>query len=84
MHHALVNILEPLHLELENEYNLNVIKEISATDSFMSMDKNDRKCYNDETFDECVTKKYIHDLKNNCKCLPLNLRLTHQVMIFSK
>ena len=65
---------------LENEYNLNVIKEISATDSFLSMNENDRKCQGVETFDECVTRKYIDDLKNKCNCLPLHLRLTNEVI----
>ena len=73
-------ISEPIHLELENEYNLNVIKEISATDSFLSMDENIRQCQDDETFNECVTKIYIHNLIDQCNCLPLNLRLTNEVI----
>ena len=32
--------LEPLNLEIDNEYNLNVIKEITATSSFLSMESN--------------------------------------------
>ena len=72
-------ILEPLHLEFDNNYNLNVIKEIKTTSSFLSMDENVRKCQDDETFDECVTKKYVENLKDECKCLPLNLRLTKEV-----
>ena len=59
----------------ENEYNLNVVKEISATESFLSMDRGISKCEDDETYDECVTKNYINDLKDRCKCLPLSLSL---------
>ena len=66
---------------MENEYNLNVIKEIIATSSFLSIERNVRKCQNDESFDECVTRKYIDDLITKCKCLPLNLRLTKKVII---
>ena len=69
----------------ENEYNLNVVKEISATDSFLSMDRDVSKCQDDETFDECATKKHINHLKDKCKCLPLSLSLMDEVelMIFS-
>ena len=66
---------------MENEYNLNVIKEITATSSFLSMERNVRKCQNDESFDECVTRKYIDNLIKKCNCLPLNLRLTYKVFL---
>ena len=73
--------LEPLNLEFGNEYNLNVIKEITATSSFLSMVRNVRKCQDDESFDECVTTKYIDNLIKKCNCLPLNLRLTEKVFL---
>ena len=81
MHAVFRNIffIEPLLLELENEYNLNVIKEIATTDSFNSMSKDVRKCEIDETQDECATRKFIDDLRHSCKCLPLNLRLSNKV-----
>ena len=66
---------------MENECNLNVIKEITATSSFLSLDRNVRKCQDDETFDDCVTRKYIDDLIRQCNCLPLNLRLTEKVFL---
>ena len=60
---------------------MNVIKEITATSSFLSMDRNVRKCQDDETFDDCVTRKYIDDFIRQCNCLPLNLRLTEKVFL---
>ena len=45
------------------------------------MERNVRKCQDDETFDECVASNYIDDLIEKCKCLPLNLRLTKKVFI---
>ena len=45
------------------------------------MESNVKKCQNDETFDECVTSKYIDDLIKRCDCLPLNLRLTEKVFL---
>ena len=71
--------LEPLHIVFENEYNFNVVKEISATSSFLSMDRDVSKCQDDETFDECVTEKYVNALKDKCKCLPLSLSLFDEV-----
>ena len=67
---------------MENECNLNVIKEITATSSFLSLDRNVRKCQDDETFEECVTSKYIDNLIKKCNCLPLDLRLTEKVFLF--
>ena len=78
--HFCTKISEPLLLELENEYNFNVIKEIRASESFLSMDAHVRKCQNDETFGECLTKNYINNLKKKCNCLPFNIRLTDKVM----
>ena len=60
---------------------MNVIKEITATSSFLSMDRNVRKCQDAETFDDCVTIKYIDDLIKKCNCLPLHLRLTEEVFL---
>ena len=64
---------------MENEYNLNVIKEITVTDSFLSMADEVRECHEEETFDECVTEKYMEVLKAECDCLPLNLRIHDEV-----
>ena len=66
---------------MENRYNLNVLKEITASNSFLSLEKDVRKCQDMETFNECVTTKFIRDIKSKCKCLPLNLRLNMKVNI---
>ena len=60
------------------KHYLNVIKEISVTDSFLSLDKDTRGCQ-EESYDKCTTKKYKNDLINNCQCLPFRLRLTEEV-----
>ena len=54
---------------MENEYNVNVIKEITTTSSFQSMERNERKCQNDKSFDECVTSNYIDNINNKIKDL---------------
>ena len=60
------------------EYNLNVIKEVRVTDSFQSMGKDIKGCQ-EESYDECTTRKYMNALIRNCQCLPFKLRLTDEV-----
>ena len=39
----------------DNEYNLNVIKEIKVTDSFLTLDEQSRGCQNKETYQvDCI------------------------------
>ena len=70
---------DPLHLSLENEYNLNVLKEIEVSDDFLTIDENVRNCQNDETYDDCITEKYINTILKNCNCMPLNFGLFNKV-----
>ena len=70
---------EPLELSLDMEHFLNVIKEISVTDYFLSMDKNTRGCQV-ESYDECTTRIYLSTILNKCQCLPFNMRLTKDVV----
>ena len=69
---------EPLELSLDMKYDLKVIKEITVTDSFLSLDRNIRGCQK-ESYDECTTSKYINRLIDQCQCLPFQLQLTEEV-----
>ena len=71
--------LEPVSLIGEGEYNLNVLKEIKATDSYLGLDKDVRKCQNDEPLFNCTTRKFIEDILTECTCLPSNLRISNKV-----
>ena len=62
---------------LDYEYNLNALNEIRTTDSFLSMNKDLRKCQGLETFDECLDRNFLSNLQEACKCLPLSLSLPH-------
>ena len=74
----LLIFVEPLKLRLEKKYFLNVIKEISVTDSFMSMDKDVRGCQK-ESYNKCTTTKYINALMNKCQCLPFQMIQSNKV-----
>lgn len=74
----LIAILEPLELSLEKKYYLNVIKEITVTDSFLSMNKDIKGCQ-EESFNDCTTRIYKNTLMNECQCLPFQLGLLKEV-----
>ena len=61
------------------EYNLNVIKEVRVTDSFQSMGKDIKGCQ-EESYDECTTRKYVNDLMNKCQCLPFQFMVPNKVV----
>ena len=76
-------LIEPLKLPLNKKYNLNVIREIAVTDSFLSMDIDNKECQ-EESFSECVTQKYKKTLMDLCQCLPFQIRLNNEVCIGSE
>ena len=46
---------------------------VEAKDSFLTLDKEVRGCQ-EESQDDCNTKKYMEELEEKCKCLPFQLR----------
>ena len=72
---------EPVELVGEGEYNLNVLKEIKVTESYLGLDKDIRNCQNYESLFKCGTKQYIETFLAECGCLPFNIRLTDKVVV---
>ena len=64
----------------EGEYNLNSMKEISVTESFLGLDRDTIKCQNIETYDDCKTRLNLENLRQTCGCLPLFLKLSEEVI----
>ena len=62
-----------MELPLGKEYNLNVIKEIVVTDDFLGLDKDVTNCQNEETYDNCITRRFTNTIYEKCKCLSFNL-----------
>ena len=77
----LIYILESVVLVGEGEYNLNVVKEIAVTDSYMGLDQDVRGCQNKEPYDDCTTKIYIDTIIGECGCLPFNIRVSNQARL---
>ena len=71
--------LAVLPLQLEKEYNLNVVKVIEVTEEFLNLDESVRECQNKESEEECLTKNYVDSLLDQCKCLPFKIRLHAKV-----
>ena len=71
--HDNANISEPLKLVGEGKYNLNAVKEIKVTDSYLGLDMKDKGCQNEEPQEECITRHFISTLLKDCGCLPLKL-----------
>ena len=63
----------------EGQYNLNSLKEISVTDSFLGLGKDTKNCQSVETYDDCKTRLYINNIKEKCGCLPLSIGLSDRV-----
>ena len=68
-----------MKLSGEGEYNLNVVKEIKVTDSYLGLNEDIRGCQNEIAFDTCTTKHYIDNLLDQCHCLPFTIRLSDKV-----
>ena len=75
----LLFLLEPLKLFGEGDYNLNVVKEVKVTDSFLGLDSDVKGCNMEETFENCTTKIYVETVKQKCGCLPFNIYLSDKV-----
>ena len=70
---------EPLELSGEGKYNLNAIKEIKVTDSFLGLDMADKECQNEEPIQNCTTRQYIDTVLDHCGCFPLKLTTAEHV-----
>ena len=76
---CLYYITEPVKLIGEGSYNLNDLKEIDVTDSYLGLDQEVRGCQNEEPQDHCRTRVHRDTLLEQCGCLPFNIRLSDNV-----
>ena len=74
MKSKLVFVLEPVLLNGEGFYNLNVVKEERVTESFLGLDEEVRGCQNHESQEDCQTRFFIKTALEKCECLPFNIR----------
>ena len=79
IHFFNLHFLDPVKIIEEGQYNLNNLKEISVTDSFMGLDRATRNCQEPVTYNKCKTWLHVENLRKECRCLPLSLRLSELV-----
>ena len=77
------NFLEPVELIGEGKYNLNAMKEIKVTESFLELDMKDKGCQIEESSEDCKSKHYVDTLLQHCKCLPLSISTSKNVSLIS-
>lgn len=68
-----VNFSEPLRVYGEGQYNLNSVKEIKVSESFLGLSESVRECQNREASETCKSRKYVETLLKNCKCLDFSI-----------
>ena len=73
--------IEPLKLYGEGEYNLDGIKQIVVTESYLGLDEDTRGCQNEESFEVCTTKLYKEAIIENCNCLPYNINDNKETIV---
>ena len=58
---------------------------MEITDDFTTLEKDIRKCQTEIRKEDCVTAKYLDDVKKTCKCLPFNLQnySSHNIMRYT-
>ena len=63
----------------DGEYNVNVMKEVEVTESYLGLDQKVRGCQKEESFHNCTTNHYFDSLLEKCACLPFKIRLSDKV-----
>ena len=66
----LKHFIEPVKLIGEGMYNLNAVKEIEVTDSFLGMSMEVKECQNEEDLQDCTTRNFRDNFLKKCGCTP--------------
>lgn len=67
------NCLDPVTLSGEGEFDLNIIREVEVTDSYMGLPLEDRDCQDEEDIVDCKTRHHQENVLDNCGCLPISI-----------
>ena len=70
------HIIEPVELQGEGRYNVNDMKEIIVTDSYLELDQNVRACQNEESLHSCSTRLHTGAFLAQCGCVPFRMTPT--------
>ena len=73
--------LEPVQFIGDGQYNLNALKEIVVTDSYLGLPQDTIRCQSNEPLDNCTTRQYRDSILGMCGCLPAVLRTENKVKL---
>ena len=73
---------EPVKLIGEGKYNLNQIREIKVTESYLGLDQDVKDCQNEEELETCTTMQHINTVIKECGCLPFSFIIPQKVVMF--
>ena len=73
-------LLEPVILIGDGEYNVNNVKELKVTESFLGLNEEVRECQDRDGILSCTTRQYLHTILEECGCLPINMKLSLEVL----
>ena len=68
----------------EGTYAMTLVKEVKATEDYLGLSENTRKCQHKESFQECTSRQYMDAVEKKCNCVPYRLRdfaVVNQVLI---
>ena len=63
----------------EGKYNLNVLKEIKVTESFLGLGQDETKCQINEDLDKCRTRHRLDNISSKYGCLPARIWTSNNV-----
>ena len=70
---------DPVTLHGQGQYNLNNLRNIEVTKSFLGLDEDVKKCQNKESYDNCTTNYYHDNIRKKCGCLQLTININGKV-----
>ena len=65
--------IEPLTFDGEGNYALSNVKEFDVTEGFLNLGEEVTECQDQESFEECNTRKYLQLARKECGCTPFSL-----------
>ena len=72
---------EPVKMIGGGKYNLNNIKEIKVTDSYLGLAQDVKGCQIREELEDCESRAYKETYLNQCGCIPFSIWISKNVHI---
>ena len=71
----------PLELYGEGNYAISDVKEVKATEAFLELDVQTKRCQEKESIEACSSRLHLSMIRKQCQCIPLNLLNTTNIEV---